>query len=273
METKLISVRELLRSKLKHKADRIPSFAVNYLIRLIHQDELNDILTRYSDLQGVDFMQALVEDYFRVKLIVENDLPAADGRRYIFVSNHPLGGFDGICLSYLLGRHYEGQVKCFVNDLLLHIPNLRSIFLPVNKHGLQSRETAIISEEAYRSDNQILTFPAGLCSRRQGGLIRDLEWKKSFVQKAIKHQRDVVPIYFRGSNSRFFYGLANLRKLIKMKINLEMLLLPHELFKLKDKTFEIIIGKPVSYELFASGGQHGEWAARMRETVYELGKK
>ena len=265
-----IDVRQVLHSKMKSKADKIPDFVVNYLIRIIHQDEINHILEIYHDLQGVDFMEALV-GYFNVDLTIKNEenLPVGD-KRYIFVSNHPLGGFDGICLSYLLGKQYNGEVRCFVNDLLLAIPNLQSIFVPINKHGAQSKNAALKTEDTYLSDNQIITFPAGLCSRKHKGLIRDIEWKKSFIQKAVSYQRDVVPIYFEGRNSGFFYRLANIRKFFNIKMNLEMLYLPDELFSQKNKTFNIHIGKPIPWQTFDSGKKAIEWAACVKEEVYKL---
>ncbi|MDR1525185.1 MAG: 1-acyl-sn-glycerol-3-phosphate acyltransferase [Tannerella sp.] len=265
-----IDVKQILKMKLKNKAGKIPDFVVNYLIRIIHQDEINEILRRYKELQGVDFMEALV-DYFNVSLNVkhEENLPPGEGR-YIFASNHPLGGFDGICLSYLIGKHYKGNVLYFVNDLLLAIPNLRSIFVPVNKHGAQSREAAKKIEEAYSSANQIITFPAGLCSRKHKKEIRDLEWKKSFIQKAVEHKRDIVPIYFEGRNSDFFYRLANFRKRCGLKINLEMLYLPDEMFKNKNKVFDIHFGKPISWKTFDSSKKMTEWAEWMKEEVYKL---
>ena len=269
MDTR-IDVKEVLRSKLKGKADRIPNFIINYLIRIVHQDELNHILEIYKELEGFAFMEALI-GYFNVRLDVqgEENLPSGDSR-CVFVSNHPLGGFDGICLSYLLGRHYQGKTICLVNDLLLAIPNLRPIFAPVNKHGAQSKVAAVKMEEAFLSDRQIITFPAGLCSRRQKGVIRDLEWKKSFIQKAIEHKRDVVPIYFEGRNSNFFYRLANFRKFFNIKINIEMLYLPDEMFKLKNKSFRIYIGRPVPWQTFDSGRKPLEWAEWVKKEVYKL---
>jgi putative hemolysin len=271
MENIRIDIRQILRSKLNDKAGQIPGFVVRYLIRIVHQDEINQILEKYRDLQGVAFMSALVEDYFQVKLRLKNEenLPPA-GRRSIFVSNHPLGGFDGICLAYLLGNRYGGKVKCLVNDLLLSIPNLQTLFIPVNKHGAQSKIAAQKTEEAYRSDNQVITFPAGLCSRRLKGCICDLEWKKSFIQKAVAHKRDVVPIFFEGRNSNFFYRLANFRKQLGVKINFEMLYLPDELFKQKNKTFDVYIGKPIPWQTFDTSKKPVEWAARIKEEVYKL---
>ena len=266
----MIDVKQVLRSKLNDKADKIPNFIVNYLIRIIHQDEINHILEIYKDLQGFAFMEALVVDYFNVSLSIrkEENLPSGD-KRYLFVSNHPLGGFDGICLAYLIGKHYEGKIKCLVNDLLLAIPNLRSIFTPVNKHGGQSKEAAIQMDETFLSDNQIITFPAGLCSRKRKGVVRDLEWRKSFIQKAVEHKRDVVPIYFEGCNSNFFYRLANFRKFFNIKINIEMLYLPDEMFKLKNKSFRIHIGKPISWQTFDSSRKPLEWAGWVKEEVYK----
>jgi len=269
METR-VDVKQILRSKLNEKADRIPAFVVNYLIRIVHQDEINHILEIYQDLQGFDFMEALVA-YFNIRMEIKNEgnLPSANSK-CIFVSNHPLGGFDGICLSYVLGNHYQGKIQCFVNDLLLAIPNLRSIFAPVNKHGAQSKEAAIKMEEIFRSDNQIFTFPAGLCSRKKRGAICDLEWKKSFIQKAIEHQRDVVPIYFEGRNSNFFYLLANIRKRLKIKMNIEMMYLPDELFKQKNKSFCISIGKLIPWQTFDKSKKPAEWAQWVKAEVYKL---
>ena len=265
-----VDVKQVLRSKLGTKADKIPAFIINYLTRIIHQDEINHILDIYRDLDGFEFMEALV-GYFNVRLDIkqEENLPSGNGK-YIFVSNHPLGGFDGICLSYLLGKQYHGKIKCFVNDLLLAIPNLRSIFAPVNKHGAQSKEAAIQMEEIYMSGDQILTFPAGLCSRKQKGAIRDLDWKKSFIQKALEHKRDVVPIYFEGRNSSFFYRFAKIRRLINIKMNLEMLYLPDELFKQKNKSFRVYIGKPIPWQTFDSDKKPVEWAGWVKDEVYKL---
>ena len=266
METR-IDVKHVLRSKLNEKSKKIPNFIVNYLIRIIHQNELNHILEIYQDLQGVEFLEALVR-YFNVSLDIKcvENLPS-DNKRYIFASNHPLGGFDGICLAYVLGKHYKGKIKCLVNDLLLAIPNLRSIFAPVNKHGAQSKDAAIKMEEAYLSDYQILTFPAGLCSRKQSGSIRDLEWKKSFIRKAVEHERDVVPIYFEGRNSNFFYRLANIRKTLRIKTNIEMLYLPDEMFRQKHITFQIYIGRPVPWQTFDARKKPAEWAEWVKEHV------
>lgn len=269
--TQYIDVRQVLREKAPGLYKKLPGFVINYLIRIIHQDELNYILTHYHDKDGVDFMVELI-NYFNLKLNIHDEDNIPQTGRYIFVSNHPLGGLDGICLSAILGKHYNGNVRYLVNDILLFIPNLRSIFIPINKHGKQAKQTAILTDEAYSSDNQIITFPAGLCSRKIKGKITDLAWQKSFVQKAVEYQRDVVPIYFEGRNSNFFYNLANLRSGIGLKVNLEMLYLSDEVFKSKHSTYGIYFGKPIPWQTFDKSKKPAEWAKWVRDISYALKK-
>ena len=269
-KTKLIDVREVLHQKAPKTAKKIPNFLVNYLIRTIHQDEINDFISRHHDIDGVEFMQAFIDDnHIALEAHGTNHIPQ-DGKKYIFASNHPLGGLDGICLSALLGKYYASEISFLVNDLLLFIPNLRSIFIPVNKHGAQGKQAALKIEEAFASDRQIVTFPAGLCSRRQKGKIVDLEWKKSFIQKAIAYERDIVPVYFEGRNSNFFYRLANFRKHLCIKMNFEMLYLPDEMFKQKNGLFRIYFGAPVSWQTFDNSKKPAEWAEWVKQKVYLL---
>ena len=264
-----IDIKQVLRQKAPSAARKIPGFMVDYLIRTVHQDELNEILRRYHDKDGVAFMQELI-GYFdlNLELVNEENIPAEG--RYIFASNHPLGGLDGICLSAIIGGRFDGKIRYLVNDLLLYLSNLRSIFVPINKHGAQGKKNAELIEKAYASDNQIITFPAGLCSRKQNGKIQDTEWKKSFIQKAVEYRRDIVPVFFEGRNSNFFYCLANMRKALGIKMNYEMIYLPDEMFKSKHKTYSIHFGKPIPWQTFDSSRKPAEWAEWVKEIVYNL---
>ena len=266
-----IDIKQVLRQKAPSAARKIPGFMVDYLIRTVHQDELNEILRRYHDKDGVAFMQELI-GYFdlNLELVNEENIPAEGG--YIFASNHPLGGLDGICLSAIIGGRFDGKIRYLVNDLLLYLSNLRSIFVPINKHGAQGKKNAELIEKAYASDNQIITFPAGLCSRKQNGKIQDTEWKKSFIQKAVEYRRDIVPVFFEGRNSNFFYCLANMRKALGIKMNYEMIYLPDEMFKSKHKTYSIHFGKPIPWQTFDSSRKPAEWAEWVKEIVYNLKK-
>ena len=264
-----IDIKQVLRQKAPSVARKIPGFMVDYLIRTVHQDELNEILRRYHDKDGVAFMQELI-GYFdlNLELVNEENIPAEG--RYIFASNHPLGGLDGICLSAIIGGRFDGKIRYLVNDLLLYLSNLRSIFVPINKHGAQGKKNAELIEKAYASDNQIITFPAGLCSRKQNGKIQDTEWKKSFIQKAVEYRRDIVPVFFEGRNSNFFYRLANMRKALGIKMNYEMIYLPDEMFKSKHKTYSIHFGKPIPWQTFDNSKTRMEWAQYVKEQVYSI---
>jgi len=251
--------------------NKIPRFAINWLKRKIHLNELNDILDRYSDKKGVDFAEACV-GYFNLNLKVIGLEKIPDKGRFIFASNHPLGGLDGICLSAVIGKKYNKNIRFPVNDILLMIENLQNIFVPINKHGNQSRKAASLMDEAYESDNQIITFPAGLCSRKQNGEIKDVDWRKNFVQKAIESKRDIVPVHFSAKNSNFFYRFANIRKRLGLKFNIEMLYLPDEMFKNKGQTFVITFGEPIPHTFFDKSKSAVQWAAYVKEKAYNLEK-
>jgi len=271
-----IDVSEILHTKTPRTAKKIPSFILKALSKLIHQEEINQLLRDNEGATGVDFMNRLVDFFhFRFDVAGEDNLPDA-GVKCIFASNHPLGGADGICLASFLGNHYNQRIKYIVNDLLYFIQPLQSIFVPVNKHGGQGRGAATLLNDAFASEDQILTFPAGLCSRKIKGRVYDLKWKKMLVVKAVEYQRDVVPIYFEANNSNFFYSIANLRQRLRIKFNIEMLLLPHELFSVKrakKSVFTICFGNPIPWQTFDSSKSSQEWTDWVKQTVYDLGGK
>ena len=265
----LIDVDKILRTKAPKHYKYIPKFVISYLKKIVHQDEINVFLNESKDRLGVDFLEACM-GFLDAKVDVKGieNLPK-DGL-YTFVSNHPLGGQDGVALGYVLGKHYDGKVKYLVNDLLMNLKNLNNIFLPVNKHGSMAKEAAMAIDEAYASDAQVIMFPAGMVSRKYNGVIHDPEWQKSFVSKAIKHHRDIVPIRIVGKNSNFFYNLANFRTKIGLKVNLEMMFLPKETFKKRGATFTIKIGKPISWQTLDKNRNAKEWAETIRDIVYRL---
>lgn len=257
---------------LKHKAPntRVPSFIVNYLRRIAHEKEFNTFFDENPTLKNLDFIEAAF-NYLQMSTVIEGkeNLPPKGGK-YIFASNHPLGGLDGIALGYLIGKEYEGKVRFFSNDLLMNLHPLHDMFVPVNKTGKQVKNHAELMQVLYESENHLITFPAGMCSRKVNGKIEDLEWKKNFISKAIQYQRDVIPIYFEGRNSNFFYNLARIRKLLGIKLNVEMLYLADEMFKQKGKTFTIRIGKPIPWQFFDKSKSQTEWALWVKNLVYEM---
>jgi 1-acyl-sn-glycerol-3-phosphate acyltransferase len=267
-ENQKIDVKNVLYSKNPALARAIPGFVINYLKRIVHQDELNEFLKEWGHLRDSELIEAGLK-HFEIKFKVSETGNIPKSGRFIFVSNHPLGGLDGLVFIYELSKHFR-NIKFPVNDILTNIKNLSGIFLPVNKHGAQAKEAAKMIEEAYSSDCQILYFPAGLCSRKKRGIIKDLQWHKSFISKSIQHKRDVVPAFFSGRNSDFFYTLANFRKLMGLKANIEMLYLADEMFKQKDKEINLVFGKPIPWETFDKTRSALEWADWVKSKSYDL---
>lgn len=263
-----IDVDKVLRTRLPKHYRYIPRFLVRWLERAICQDRLNTILEKMADKNSVDAATvALDEMGITVNASGLDELPLG---RYMFVSNHPLGGLDGLALISLLGNRYERNIKFLVNDLLMAVTPLRGVFLPVNKYGRQSREAASEIDVALSSDNQIITFPAGLCSRMQpNGSIADLPWQKAAVVHAVNYQRDIVPIYFDARNSSFFYRFAKWRKRLGIKFNIELIFLPKEMLKQSGSTLHFVVGKPIAWSSLDAHAPKRE-AARLRDIVYSM---
>jgi putative hemolysin len=259
---------------IKNKAPKakVPKFIINYLRKIIHENEFNTFFKENPDLRNLDFIEAAF-NYLEIQLNIEGieNLPPKGGR-YIFASNHPLGGLDGIATGYLIGKEYDGKVRFFSNDLMMNLHPMREMFVPVNKTGAQSKDHAEQMQQLYESDNHLVTYPAGICSRKVNGKITDLEWKKNFISKAIQYQRDIVPIYFEGRNSNFFYNLARIRKFLGIKINLEMMYLVDEMFKQKGSKFTIHIGQPITWQTFDKTKSQGKWAEWVKDIVYKMEK-
>lgn len=264
-----IDIDQVLHQRLPRHYGRIPRFVVNWLKRTICQDELNRVAANVFPRRGVEAAAMALQE-FGVTIEVEGADNVPDDGRFVFASNHPLGGLDGLALISVLGRRYEGKVRFVVNDLLSAIEPLEDLFLPVNKHGRQSRECARLIEEQCAGDNQIIAFPAGLCSRmRSGGEVHDLKWNKFFVTHAVKYRRDIVPVYFEGRNSMFFYRLAKLRERLGLKFNIEMIYLPSEMIKSRNSVFRIRFGKPISWTTL-SVAQAAQEASRICDIVYAM---
>lgn len=267
---KFIDVEQVIASKSPRLLKFLPGFIIRYLKKIIHEDELNWGLNEFGHKQGVEFIDEVLK-YFQVSYTVEGLDNLNVDERYIFASNHPLGGLDGMILIHSISNKFS-DVKVPSNDLLMNIKQLQDNFIPVNKHGSQTRENARIMDETYASDTQMFIFPAGLCSRKQGGKIEDLEWKKSFIAKATKHKRPVVPVFFSGRNSNFFYNLSRIRTFLGIRVNLEMLYLVDEMFKQRGQKPHIVIGEPIPYETFDGSRTPQEWAKWVKARVYELSK-
>ena len=268
----LIDLRQIFESKAPKLMKRMPNWVFRRIQRLLHEEDINTILSKYGHLQGVDFVHAVVED-FNLNIVAEGteNLTASD--RILVASNHPLGGLDGIALIGTVGSYRTDPVTP-VNDFLMFIKNLQPIFIPVNKAGkgvANKQENLRLFNETFEGDRPICYFPFGLCSRKvKRGKIQDLDWKKTFIAKSREYRRDIIPTHIDGRNSRFFYNLARLRKRLRIKANIEMAFLPDEFFKQRNKTLTIVFGKPIPWQTFDNRFTDAQWAEKLRCFSYNL---
>lgn len=268
---KTIDIEKVLQGKMGKKAKLVPRFVVSWLKHIIHEDEVNKFLWESRNISGTEWLTECVS-YLKMTLDIkgmENLPDKNDGKLYTFVSNHPLGGQDGVTLGSIIGQHFDGKLRYLVNDLLLNLPGLKPVSIGINKTGKQSRDFPRMVEAAFQSENHILMFPAGLNSRKINGEIHDLPWKKTFISKSVEYQRDVVPIHFSGQNSKRFYRIAKFSDRF-LPFNLAMLFLVDEMYKNVGKTFEIRIGKPIPWQTFDKSKTPLEWAQYVENKVYEL---
>lgn len=263
---KTIDIREVIRSKNPNLLRVIPWFLIRYLKRIIHQDQLNEALYKYREKHGIEFVESII-NMFGANITIEGAENLLESERILVASNHPLGGLDGLALIHSVAKH-RMPIRFPVNDLLLFLPNLRELFIPVNKHGRHSADAARQLDDVFKSNDTILFFPAGLASRKIKGKIVDLEWKKTFIQKSRQYQRDIVPTFISGHNSKFFYGLARFRKFFRIKANLEMLYLVDEMYKQYNKNLIIRFGEPIPWQTFDKSKSDKEWALYIKEIVY-----
>lgn len=268
-QEKLIDVEKAIASKNPRLLKFLPRFVLRYIKRVIHEDELNDAVLRNKNRFEHDFVDAAMEEFgVNIKVVGEENIPKTGG--VILAANHPIGALDGIAFMKVVGQ-YRKDIRFLVNDLLLALKNFGPLFVPVNKHGRNSQDYVERIEKVYSSNECVLIFPAGLVSRRQkGGIIEDLQWKRSFINKAVQNKINIVPVYIEGRNSNFFYNLAYWRKKIGIKANVEMFYLVDEMYRQKGKTLTFTIGKPISWQVFTANKSDDYWATKVKRHVYAL---
>jgi putative hemolysin len=270
METEYINIKVLAKESESRLLRKLPDFAYFLLEKIIQQDRMNEILDKYADCNGPDFLERVLGDMnIRINAEGLDNLPQHS--RCIFVANHPFGIADGLILTYIVSQKY-GSLKAIGNNAFQLIPQLKPIITAVNVFGKNSRDYLKEIENVYNSDVAITHFPAGLVSRNRRLNVIDREWQKSFITKAVEHQRDIVPIYFEGTNSWLFYTIHSIRSLLGIKTNYELMLIPREFFNKQNKLINVKIGKPVPYATFDKSKTHVQWAQWMKESLYALRK-
>lgn len=264
---KKVELGKILKDKNPKLARLVPGFIIRWLESLICARQINHVLDNYSAQPPIEFIGSTL-DYMGVSYMLHHteNIPKRDSR-VIFAANHPLGGLDGLMLAHGLAKFIpESEIKLIVNDILMNIEPLRPMFVPINKHGTQNAVYAKAQRELYESNRAIITFPAGLCSRLIHGEITDPEWKRNFIVKAAETSRTIVPTYIKGRNSMLFYRVALLRKRLGIKANLEMILLPREMFAQHGKHVDIYFGQPIEID---DTYNTREWVNVVRDKCYE----
>ena len=273
-----------IRTVLKQKAPKahVPGFLIRYLERIAHIKQMNAFLRKYPDVKNYDFIRLVLDEELGCSASIDGieNIPT-DGKPLIFASNHPLGGLDGMIIAQMIheSRSSRGDsrpLKVIVNDLLMFMEPLAGLWAPVNKVGRLTKEQAQQQHALWESETDVLTFPAGICSRLQRidgkWQIQDFEWQKNFIQRVREYQRDIVPIYFEGRNSKFFYTLAYIRKLLHIKLNIEMLYLVDEMYGAHGKHFKVHVLPPISYTSLDTSKSPKEWAEYIKQIVYNQKK-
>lgn len=270
-QKKFIDIRRLIASKNPKLLKWLPGFALRYLERILHQDEINQFIIDHPTEKNQDFCAAVI-NYFNIKIEIQGveNIPKDGG--VTLAINHPLGGMDAIALVHAL-RNHRTDLKFIVNDLLLNLEGLKEMFVGVNKHGKNNEGVHRKIDELFESEEVVCIFPAGLVSRKTNGVVRDLEWKKTFVMLSKRNDRTIIPIYIDGKLSNSFYRLSNFRKKLGIKANIEMLYLADELFKQRNVTMKFVIGEPIPASEIDDSKSYRAWANVIRERVYELEKK
>ncbi len=265
-ETYTIDISKTLRKKFGEKT---PKWILRLARRILHEDFLNEYFRQ--GYTGVEFAEKALE-YMGVTLKVEGLEKVPSDRLVTVASNHPLGGHDALALVSIFGRHFNGNIRIMVNDFLMVLKQLNGIFVPVNKVGGQSRSLSEQTDAIFRSDAQILFFPAGKCARRIDGKIQDPEWKKTFITKSVETQRDIIPMHFYGRNSWRFYFLDWIGKVtgLNKKFPLAMVLLVDEMYRARGKTYRVVIGDPISWQTFDNSKRPVQWAQWMKSLVENL---
>jgi len=264
----IVDIHRLIKASDSSLLKRLPYFIVCLIKLIINEKEINRIFSLYEEYEGNEFLQKLIEE-FNITIDIEDIENLPENGRCFFVANHPFGFLDGLLLTVMVGNKY-GEFRAIGNEVFNLIPQLKPIIANVNVFGRNPQKYLTELESLFASDLPITHFPAGLVSRVRKGRIEDGDWKKSFIKKSIEHKRNIVPVFFYGRNSRLFYFIFIIRKILRINTNLELILLPHEIFNKRNKTLRMKIGTPVSYKVFDKTRSYSEWAQFMKYKVYAL---
>lgn len=269
MPKKYIDIEHLIKSNNPKLFKWLPRWGMNYLKRILHQDEINEFLSKNEGVEGLEFCENVME-LLNVSVSMKDIERIPQKGKIVLAMNHPLGGLDAMMLITALKGHRE-DLKFMVNDLLMNLNNIQNYFVGVNKKGKINQSMMENVRRLFASEEAVCIFPAGLVSRKIKGEIIDLEWKKTFVSQSKQNNRMIIPIFIEGKLSNFFYRLHRVRSFLGIKANIEMLYLVNELFKQRGQKLRFYVGNPIEEELL-EGKNHKEIAQKIKARVYAMRK-
>jgi putative hemolysin len=267
-QAKVIDIEKVIRNSESKFVKSLPLFVIRFIKRVVHQDEMNDCIYQNRNKTGVPFVNDVLK-FWNVKVIIKGgeNVPAAG--RFVFVANHPVGAMDALSFLSTIYSFFPDVISPS-NQLLTYIPNLKPLMIGVNVFGTNTKDTVGKLNELFESDSQIMIFPAGTVSRRSRGVISDITWQKTFVTKAVQFKRDIIPVHISGRNSNLFYFVANMRKLLKIKMAVEIILLPRDMMRQRNSNVTLTIGKTIPFRSLSKEFSHNEWAQKIKSVVYNI---
>ncbi len=264
-----IDVEKVIRNQSNKTVRNLPGPVVSFIKWLIKEKEMNAILQRIGHKKNFDFVEAAIKELdLKIRIYGAENIP--DDPNVIFVGNHALGGVDFFALAYAIKDKFT-SINHLTNDVLMSIKPLSDIMVPVNVFGKNPVEYQRLYDERLKDPTKPVTiFPSGEVARTHHGEWDDGVWRSGFVRFAKKFNKTVVPFFITTRNSPWFYRIERWRRKLGIKANLELFLLPRQIFYQKGKTIEIFFGKPISPETFDETKSIHEWADYVKKIAYSL---
>lgn len=266
----LVTAKEVAKAINLDKYGFLGTFMGWILMKITRISEINDFYTEHEHLEGMEFLDAILRHYQ-----IDFEVPEEDFKRlpkegaYITISNHPLGGIDGVLLLKLLVSN-RSDFKIIANFLLNRIEPISPYILPVNPFenhkDVQSSIAGFKSAMAHLGEGHPLgIFPAGEVSTyKDGKLIVDKPWEESALKLIRKANVPVVPIYFHARNSKFFYRLSKISDVFRTAK------LPSEIYSQRNRPIKVRIGQPISVAMQNEQSTLEEFTELLRKKTYLL---
>ncbi len=229
-------LRRILSERNPRLLNRLPPGVLALARSLTHEHLVNAVLTARSGLEAAEFCEYVLRR-LEITLKLENSRYLEDAERPVICANHPSGGLEGVALIAAILR-IRGSCRVPANDLLATVEPLGPLIVGVNRARPSVADMRELSA-AYQGNEPMLIFPAGVTARVYGGVLREYPWETSFVTRARRADRDIVPVWVSGRNSRHFYLIHRIRRVLGIGFNLEMGLLVDELLRRRGDTLTL----------------------------------